>query len=347
MYVLIAIIMFGVLVAIHEAGHFTAAKCCGVKVNEFSIGMGPAIFKKQKGETLYSLRALPIGGFCAMEGEDNSSEDPRAFINKNPFQKIIILIAGSFMNYLLGFILLLIVFASAQGFSVPVIASFLPDCPYESVDGFQVGDRIIKIDGTRIHYLADLSGKLTEGEHDILVKRGNDKILLEDYNLTAIEYEGYEGKRYGLAFSTVENNVWEDIKFSAYQSVKFVGMVWDGLSQLVSGAVGVKDMSGPVGIVSMINDVGENSESKQDAALNILYFCAFIAVNLSVMNMLPIPALDGGRVFLLIVTVIIEAIIRKKIDPKYEAYIHASGMVLLLGLMAIVMYNDIFKLITG
>jgi regulator of sigma E protease len=346
MYIVIAIVMFGVLIGIHEFGHFTAAKACGVKVNEFAIGMGPAIVKKQKGETLYALRALPIGGYCAMEGEEDDSDDPRAFMNKRPWQKLIILIAGSFMNYLLGVILLMIVFSTAAGFVQPVIKDFMNGCPYESADGLQAGDRFYSIDGKRIHFASDITDLLgSGGEHDIVLIRSGQKVALKDYDMELVQYEGESSPKYGLYFESEPNNLWTNFKYSLGWSVEFVRMVWDGLTQLVTGVVGIKDMSGPVGIVTMMTDVGENSATKADAALNILYFCAFIAINLSVMNMLPIPALDGGRVFLLVVTTIVQGVMRRRVNPKIEAYINAAGMVMLLGLMAVVMYNDIAKLV--
>lgn len=345
-YILIAVVMFGVLIGIHEFGHFTAAKACGVKVNEFAIGMGPALLKKQKGETLYSLRALPIGGYCAMEGEDGDSQDPRAYLNKNVGQKLIILAAGSFMNYLLGVILLMIVFSQSAGFTYPVIASFMAGCPYESADGLQVGDRFVRIDGTDIRFAGQVTDTLGDGgTHNIVLKRDGKLVTLSGYDMERQQYAGQDGLRYGLYFAHENNNPWTDFKYSVSWSGEFVRMVWQGLTQLVTGAVGIKDMSGPVGIVSMITDVGESSATRADAALNILYFCAFIAVNLSVMNMLPIPALDGGRVFLLLVTAVIEKLIRRRVNPRIEAYINGGGMVLLLGLMAFVMYNDIAKLI--
>lgn len=345
-YILIAVVMFGVLIGIHEFGHFTAAKACGVKVNEFAIGMGPALLKKQKGETLYSLRALPIGGYCAMEGEDGDSQEPRAYLNKNVGQKLIILVAGSFMNYLLGVILLMIVFSQSAGFTYPVIASFMAGCPYESADGLQVGDRFVRIDGTDIRFAGQVTDTLGDGgTHNIVLKRDGKLVTLSGYDMERQQYAGQDGLRYGLYFAHENNNLWTDFKYSVSWSGEFVRMVWQGLTQLVTGAVGIKDMSGPVGIVSMITDVGESSATRADAALNILYFCAFIAVNLSVMNMLPIPALDGGRVFLLLVTAVIEKLIRRRVNPRIEAYINGGGMVLLLGLMAFVMYNDIAKLI--
>ena len=186
-----------------------------------------------------------------------------------------------------------------------------------------------------------------DGSYDIVVIRDGKKVKLEDFELVPLEYEGYENKMYGFLFGVEEATIGAKIENTWNTCMEFVRMVWMGLSELVSGNVGVKDMAGPVGIVDMMAQTGEQAESVSDALFRIFYFGAFIAVNLAVMNMLPIPALDGGRVFLLIITCIIEAITRKKLDPKYEGYIHAAGMVLLLALMVYVMFNDIIRIVTG
>ena len=351
MYIIIAIIIFGVLIAIHEFGHFTAAKLCGVKVEEFAIGMGPALFKKQRGETLYALRLLPIGGFCAMAGEDEESEDPRAFTNQGFWKKLVILCAGSFMNFLLGVVLILIMYAGAQAFVIPTIDHFMEGCPYESADAMHAGDTFYSIDGQRIYLVSDVSAFLMRGNgvYDIVMLRNGEKVELNDFELSMKTYAEYsdEGPKYGFVFGYTEATLGAKLEYTWNTAMEFSRWVWIGLKDLVSGSVGLKDMSGPVGIVDMMNDVGQQAENARAAADNLIYISAFIAVNLAIMNMLPIPALDGGRVFLMIVTVIIEAISRKKLDPKYEGYIHMAGMVLLLGLMALVMYNDIAKLITG
>lgn len=347
LYVLLAILLFGVLIAIHEFGHFTVAKACGVKVEEFSIGMGLAIFKKQKGETLYSLRCIPIGGFCAMSGEDEESDDPRAFTNQPAWKRILILAAGSFMNFLLGLVIVLCLFSNAKGFRAPVLTDFMEGCLYESADGLQVGDRFHKIDGHRVYQFYDVSDFISrgDGKYDIVVIRDGKKVSLNDFELVAREYEGYENKMFGFIFGVDPPTLANKLRHSWNTAMEFGRMVWMGLEQLVSGHVGVKDLSGPVGIVDMMAETGEHAVSTADAIFNILYLGAFIAVNLALMNMLPIPALDGGRIFLLIVTVIIEKITRKKLNPKYEGYIHAGGMVLLLGLMAFVMFNDIVRIV--
>ncbi len=343
-YILIAILLFGVLIVVHEAGHFTAAKLCGVRVNEFAVGMGPAIIKRKKGETDYSLRCIPIGGYCAMAGEDEESEDPRAFTNQPAWKRLIILVAGSLMNFLLGMLIIAILFAPAQAFISPVIASFADNCPYDGP--LQVGDRFYSVDGHRIYQYYDFTDYMDKNGpvHDIVVIRDGHRFKLDDFSMEKLLYEGETQKRYGFSFGYEEatftvkfRNVWNT-------SMEFVRWVWAGLAELVSGNVSVNDISGPVGIVDMIAETGEQAESTSDAFYSIFYLGAFIAINLAVMNMLPIPALDGGRVFLLIVTAVIEKIIGKKLDPKYEGYIHAAGMVLLLAFMAFIMFNDVLKL---
>lgn len=347
MYIVIAILMFGVLIAIHEFGHFITAKACGVRVDEFAIGMGPAIWKKQKGETLYALRILPIGGFCAM-GEDEESEDPRAFPNQSLWKKLIILCAGSFMNFVLGMLLIVLMYANAGGFRAPVIDSFLDGCPYEQDGTFEEGDRFYSIDGHRIYLYSDVPMFLERGTgvYDIVVERGGEKIELNNLKLVpSVQTE--EGLKYGLVWGVEEATFGAKLRYTWNTTMEFSRLVWLGLGDLLHGAVGMDEMAGPVGIVDMMNDVGSQAASAADAAYSMLYFSAFIAINLAIMNMLPIPALDGGRVFLMLVTVVIEAISRRKLDPKYEGYIHMVGMGLLLLLMVVVMYNDIVRLITG
>lgn len=349
LYILIAILLFGVLIAVHELGHFAAAKACGVRVEEFAIGMGPVIFKRKKGETEYSLRCVPFGGFCAMAGEDESSDDPRAFTNQAAWKRVIILAAGSLMNFLLGFVIVLILYANAQAFRAPVLTDFMEGCPYESEQGLQEGDRFYSIDGRRIYQYYNVSEFLSKGDgsYDIVVIRDGQKVKLEDFQMVPVQYEGQENKMYGFYFGYDEATFGVKLKNAWYSCMEFARMVWMSLRELVSGNVGVKDLSGPVGIVDMMAETGQQAASVADALYSIFYFGAFIAVNLAVMNMLPIPALDGGRVFLLLVTWVIETVTRKKLNPKYEGYIHAAGMVLLLGLMAFVMLNDIIRIVTG
>ena len=349
LYIVIGILIFGLLIAVHELGHFAAAKACGVKVNEFAVGMGPAIVKKQKGETLYSLRCIPFGGYCAMEGEDEDTGDTRAFSNQKAWKRLLILAAGSAMNFLTGFVIVLVLFSNAGGFRAPVIEAFMPGCPYESADGLQVGDRFYSINGRRVRLQSDINRFLDEdGSYDLVLIRGGEKVRLDDYALSRRSYEGETGQYFGFRFGAAEEATFGiKLRQSWATTKEFVSLIWLSLGELVHGRVGLQDLSGPVGIVDLMAETGEQAETTSDALRGIFYLGAFIAVNLAVMNMLPIPALDGGRVFLLLVTWLIESVTRKKLDPKYEGAIHTAGMVLLLALMAFVMFNDIFKLIRG
>ena len=349
LFVAVGILLFGLMIAIHEFGHFAVAKACKVRVDEFSIGMGPAIFKKQKGETLYSLRLIPMGGYCAMAGEDESSDDPAAFTNKKPWQRVLILAAGSFMNFVLGLLIVLILYSGASGFKAPVLSGFMENCPYEGPAAFQVGDRIHSIDGKRIYQFYNVSEFLSlgDGEYDIVLIRDGKKVKLDDFKLVPLEYEGQSNKAYGFYFGVEKATFSSIIRNTWNSTMEFVRLVWMGLSQLFSGNVGVQDLSGPVGVVDLMAETGTQAKTTADGLFNVLYLGAFIAVNLAVMNMLPIPALDGGRIFFLVLTWIIETVTRKKLNPKYEGYIHAAAMLLLLGLMGYVMLNDIFKIVSG
>lgn len=353
MYLVLAILIFSFLIFIHEFGHFITAKLFDVKVNEFAIFMGPRILHWGRGETEYSLRCLPIGGFCAMEGEDGSSSDPRSFTAKAPWKRAIILAAGAFMNFLTGFLLLCILYVSATGFRTLEVTGFLEGCPLEGEHGLQVGDVITKIDGENLYIFSDFSlitERSGEGTMDVEVRRKGKKVLIEDLDMTRRDYlvDGETQHIYGLTFAGVEeNSPGVLLKNAALTSIDFARMVKMGLVDLLTGRAGMEDMSGPVGIVDTIQETGKAAESTRDGIMNVIYFGAFIAINLSFMNMLPIPALDGGHIFFLLVTWAIESITKKKIDPKYEAYIHGAGLVLLLGFMLFVTFHDIVKLVMG
>ena len=351
MYIVLAIIAFGILIVTHELGHFFAAKAFGVKVNEFAVGMGPTLLKKQGKETLYSQRLLPLGGICAMEGEDEDTGD-RSFTSKPKWQRAIILCAGAAMNFLFGLIMLLCI-VSYLNVSEPIIADFMDGCPYQGEDAIQIGDRIVSIDGRRIRFTSDFSEILTRlggEEHRIVLRRDGKRVVLKDFTLVPVEYAQPDGStvmKYGFYFSPRQFGLIPNLRYAWMQAIDFVRLVWHSLEDLVTGAVGVKELSGPVGIVDYVNDVEEEAASPLEAFFYFFYIFSLIAVNLAVMNLLPIPALDGGRIFFLIVTWIIELIIRKKVNPKYEGYIHGAGFVLLMGLMLFVMGNDIFKIITN
>ena len=345
MTILFAILLFSFLIFIHELGHFVAAKLSGVQVNEFSLFMGPAIWKKQVGETLYALRCIPIGGYCAMEGEDGGSDNPRSFDKAAWWKRLIILIAGAAMNFVSGLALLGICYAPAEAFITPVISIVEEGCSLAEGNGIQVGDKLLELDGEKIYVSGDfetilsLNGGTT---HDLVVERNGEKLLLEDVTMERREFA--DGVRFGFSFTLVEATFSEKVSYVWNTALDTVRLVRLSLQMLLTGQAGISDMSGPVGIVQMMSETAEASPSKLDALLNMIYFGGFIAINLSVMNLLPIPALDGGRVAGLLITTAVEKVIRKKIDPKYEGYLHAAGMILLLALMAVIMFKDIFYL---
>lgn len=356
MSVIFAILLFSVLIFVHELGHFTAAKLSGVQVNEFSMFMGPAIWKKQVGETLYAIRCIPIGGYCAMEGEDGGSDNPRSFDKAAWWKRLIILAAGAAMNFLIGVVLMVIVVLMVsvclpgKQTAVPVIASFEDYATVNGENGLQAGDRIVEVDGEKLYSYSDFSMilSLNPGDvHDITVRRNGEKVVLKDFLLEKHEVKlenGSTALRYGINFTLSTPNFWEKLGMAWNQSLDTVRMVRLSLQMLLGGKVGIKDMSGPVGIVSEMSKVAAASDSKVTALLNMLYFGGFIAINLAVMNLLPIPALDGGRIVCLLITVVVEAITKKKINPKYEGYLHGAGMILLLALMAIIMFKDVIFL---
>ena len=354
MSILFAILLFSLLIFVHELGHFMAAKASNVQVNEFSMFMGPAIFKKQKGETLYSLRCIPIGGYCAMEGEDKDTDNPRSFQKAAWWKRLIILLAGSFMNFIIGFLIVVIV--NASSLMVTMQIDYLRDgSSLLENNGLRAGDVILQMDGRDISNNADFSAALQQDPEkttfDVLVERDGEQVLLEGVLMELREFaadeHGEAGKFYGITWATRKLTFPEVITTSWNDCVYFVKMVWMSIGMIFTGQAGLQDMSGPVGIVSMMNDMANASSSTLAAVLNLLYFGGFIAINLGVMNLLPIPALDGGRAVALLLTTAIQGITKKKIDTKYEAYIHAAGMVLLLGFMALILFKDIFTIFKG
>lgn len=353
MSVLFAILLFSVLIFVHELGHFVAAKLSGVQVNEFSMFMGPAIFKKQIGETLYSIRCIPIGGYCAMEGEDGGSDNPRSFENAAWWKRFIILVAGAAMNFVIGVLILMIVYAPAQQFTMPVIDFFEEGCALHSEEGLQIGDRFLEVDGEKIYVAADFTTilSLNPGDvHDLVVERDGETIVLDDFNMVKAEFPNEDGTmslRFGFNFTLVEATFASKIQYAWNTALNTVRLVRLSLQMLLSGQAGLSDMGGPVMIVDQMAQVADASATAFDALLNMLYFGGFIAINLAVMNLLPIPALDGGRVVGLLVTTAAEKLTGKKIDPKYEGYLHGAGMILLLGLMAVIMFKDIFVVFKG
>ena len=350
LYILVAVLMFGVLIAVHELGHFLAAKACGVRVNEYAIGMGPAIWQKQKGETLYSLRAIPCGGYCAMEGEEENSDDPRALNNKGFWAKLLIFVAGAFMNFVTGLVIILILYGGARAFYTPTLVGFAENCPLQREEALQVGDTLLSINGEHVYVYSDVSllfDLSKSDEYDLTVRRNGEKVHIDDLTMERREYVDQQGNAYtgfGLYFGAEPANFGERIGYSCRQAADFVRMVRLSLKMLFTGEAGIRDMSGPVGIVTTMTEVGQQSGSFRAAAYNIAYLAALIAVNLAVMNLLPLPALDGGKIFFLVVNAIAMVLIGRRIPEKYENYIHYGGLVLLLAFMLLITFSDVWKL---
>ena len=352
-YIILAVLIFGILIGLHEFGHFIAAKAFGVPVLEFSIGMGPLIFQKTKGETDYSLRLLPIGGYCAMEGEEENSDNPRALNNQKPWKQFIIFVAGAAMNFLTGFVILLCLYAGAQGFYTAEIVTFTDGFPYEGEDGVMIGDMIYKINDERIYLRSDVSTILqykSRGEHmDMVVLRDGQMLERTLTMQTYTDENGQSYRAYGFSFGGVEEATpLLRVKYAWYNALDYVRMVRLSIQMLISGAAGVKDLSGPVGIVSTISEMGQETEAEEGFAAaveNVFFFGALIAVNLAVMNLLPLPALDGGKVLILLVNAVSMLLVKRKIPQKFETVINAAGFVLLMGLMLFVTFNDVAKLL--
>jgi len=353
MGILFGFLLFSLLIFVHELGHFVAAKLSGVRVNEFSMFMGPAIFKKQVGETLYALRCIPIGGYCAMEGEDEDTDDPRSFRKAAWWKRLIILVAGAFMNFVVGLLIFAILFLPGDQVVKPVITEFMDCCTFNNESGLQLGDEIVEIDGEKIYINADILMILDLNStvtHDMVVKRDGQILKFDDLNMahTHINEEGQEYLHYGFGFGQAETvGFLGKLDFVWKNTIDNVRNVRLSLQMLLTGKAGLQDMTGMVGVIDLMSDSAAAAPSTLDAMLNVLYIGGFLAINLAVMNMLPIPALDGGRVFGLLLTTVIEGITRRKLNPKYEGYIHGIGMVLLLALMAIILFKDIFVIFKG
>jgi regulator of sigma E protease len=350
MTIVFAILLFSVLIVIHELGHFVSAKMSGVQVNEFSIFLGPALVKWKRGETQYAIRCIPFGGYCAMEGEDEETDNPRSFQKAAWWKRLIILVAGSAMNFIAGLLLVAIVLSCQPGYTTTQVGKVESWSSLNTAGGLESGDRIVEINGKKIDIYQDFYMQtlfLEDGNYQIVVERDGQKVTLDNVPMVrqkVTDVQGNEQMLYGLQFNTSETTAGSVAKMVWPTATYNVDVVIASLKMLVTGQAGLKDMTGPVGIVKIMSESASAAPSAVWALISLLDIGAFIAINLAVMNMLPIPALDGGRVVALLLTTAIEKITKKKINPKYEGYVHAIGMILLLGLMAFVLFQDLFMI---
>lgn len=411
----IAVLFFGLIIFIHEFGHFIFAKLFGVKVNEFAIGMGPTVFKKQGKETKYALRLLPFGGFVSMEGEEEKSEDGRAFCNQKVWKRMIIIAAGAVMNLILGFIVCIFLVSGSELVGTNEILQFYEGA-VSSESGLAVGDKILKIDGKRVYSDYDISyfmQRNSSGKYDFTVEREGERITLEDvtflkrtsgnfyyredcsvYDISALlKDQGFENEDVILSingnavrnnkeliaqidadkdftydfllkrgeeeislsevklntatvfdFSILgeEKNVLNVLSSALGYSVSMGRMVYLSLFDLVRGQYGLNDLAGPIGTVTVIADIAQSSMVNVDWS-GLFMMMAMITINIGLFNLLPVPALDGGHLFFMV----FEVIFRKPVPQKYESWIHAAGLIILLGFMALISFSDIWKLVSG
>ncbi len=336
LYILLAIFIFGFMIFIHELGHFMFAKLFRVTIKEFSIGMGPKIFsKKGKDGVAYSLRLLPFGGFVAMVGEDEDSDDPNAFNKKSAWKRFIIIAAGALMNLLVGIIIMTILTATTPRFGTTVIGEFNENST--SIEQLEIGDKVVKVGNTRVNTASELSYEIMRKGYkpiDLTVIRNGQKITLNDVTFP-------QATSQGVAFGSMDFKVYgEDrslstvLKNSYYSCKSTIKMIYDSLFDLITGRYGIEQVSGPVGITGAITDAAKTD------SYSLFYLIVVISMNLGIFNLLPIPALDGGSLLLLLV----EMIIRRPIPSKIEYAIKAIGFALIMGLAVIIMLKDIIFL---
>lgn len=347
MNLIFVILVIGLIITLHELGHFIAAKLSGVKVEQFTIGFGPALLKKQVGETLYAIRLLPVGGAVMMKDEEGFDPDTPAelrdpvgsYQQAGKLQKFCICFAGSFMNFLTGVAILLIVLAPAVAVVDPTISDFAPGFALQGENGLQVGDRITKINGFRVFVYSDLQMGLTMGEgktYDITVERAGEKVKLENVTLSRQIFEGETSPRFGITFSYRDITGIDKVGYAVSNAVSFLQSAYKSIGMLLTGEASSNDMMGVVGIADQMNDLAQEEDNS-----SFWYFVAYLAVNLGFVNMLPIPGLDGGKIFLLAV----ETVIGRPIPEKYQNAIAMIGLAAILSLFVFVTFNDIRRLV--
>lgn len=341
MKIIIALLVFSVIIIIHELGHFLLAKLNRITVVEFSLGMGPRLLSHEWGGTLYSLKILPFGGSCMMLGEDEEDTGEGTFGSKSVWARISVIAAGPVFNFLLAFVLSFFIIGNI-GYDVPILLGVTEGFPAQEA-GLQAGDRIIKMNGKRIHVYREVENySMFHSGETVVFEYERDGRRYEAEVEPVMTESGY---KYGISGSVnyrQKANALEMVQYSVYEVGYWIDVTLQSLRMLVSGGVSLDDVSGPVGVVDVIGDTYE--ESKEDGALyvwlNLINVAILLTANLGVMNLLPLPALDGGRLLFLFV----EAIRRKRVDPELEGKIHFAGLMVLLVLMVVVMFNDVKKI---
>lgn len=337
LFVILALLAFGILILVHEGGHFAFARIFKVTVNEFSIGMGPKLFsKKDRHGTAFSLRALPIGGFVSMAGEDEDSDDPNAFNLKPVWQRFLIIFAGAATNLILGFIVVAILVVFSQAIGSTVVADFNENAASAKC-GLAVGDEIVKVEGTSVHTSDELVYEIMRygiEPVDLTVERNGERIVIEDIEFPQMSESGIAFGDLDFFVYAEQKTVGNILKQSFYRCEFLVRQVWESLYDLVRGRFGIEAVSGPIGATK------ELTKAAESGAYPFTYLVTILCINLGVMNLLPFPALDGGKLVLLIV----EAIIRKPINRKIEGIINFGGLAILLLFMMFICVKDVMGL---
>ena len=347
LYILLAILAFGVMILLHELGHYVSARIFGVTVKEFSIGMGPRLvsYTSKKTGIVYKICALPIGGYVSMAGEDEESDDPNALGKKPAWQRLIIMAAGGVTNLVTGFLLMLLCVAMvASSLTAPVVGSY-PDrldgsLPPTYVKGLREGDRILSIDGRRVYIGAELDYEIMRRGIEpvtIGIERDGAVMYIEDFSFPTFEESGQTLGGRDFYLETEEGGLGPVLRHALRRGILTVRMVWESLFDLITGRFGIEAVSGPVGVTNAM------VETARTGLENFLYLVAVISLNLGIVNLFPLPALDGGRILFLGIS----AVIRRPIPERIEGVIHAVGLLLLLGLMIFITCKDVFALIFG
>ena len=336
-YAVVMVLVFSVMIFIHEAGHFLTARACNITVKEFAIGMGPKLFSRtsKKYGTVHSVRALPIGGYVSMEGEDEDSSDQNAFSNKPVWQRMLVVAAGPFMNIVLGIILTFAVVLSQGTLYSTVVRSFSDKAM--SNEKLEIGDEIIKVGGTYVFSGNEVSYEIANQGYepiDIVVRRDGQKIVVEDVSFGIYTEKGVDFGNMDFDVETIDKSFVNVIKQATTRCISTIKMIYDSLIGMITGRFGLDAVSGPVGVAETVGEA-----AKTDFRL-FLYIGAILTMNLGVFNFIPFPALDGGRFAMLC----IEAIRRKPIDRKIEGYINFAGLVILFGFMIFITCKDILNL---
>lgn len=325
-----AIFVFLLVILLHELGHFTVAKLVGIRVNEFSIGMGPKLLQKTSGETQYTLRALPIGGYVKMEGEDEDSNDPRAFGQVSPLSRIAVVAAGAIMNFVLAIIVLSIV-SFSMGEPTTTVGELIPDTPAQ-YGGIMAGDEIVSINNIEVNTWDELANTIANStaseDLEIRIIRDNEEETI------LIQPSLEDGKVMIGIIPLYEKSFVSGLKGGFQMTGNFIGAMFDFVKMIFAGDVSIDDLAGPVGVISEIGNAARMG------IMNVLLLLGFISVNLGFFNLLPIPALDGSR----LVFLFIELLRGKPINPEKENLIHLVGLIFLLGLMLVVTYKDLIRI---